>query len=152
MRKIRRLNRRSFLATVAGSAAAGSLLLVSPEARAQSGCSDNDPSDPYGQGRRCSGGTARTGCSDRDSGNGSDPGGQGRNCVATGCSDSDPSDPSGSGRNCGRRAGSDVRGACSQCSCASYVQPDSGSYCARSGCGHHYNRHANPERCAPNEC
>ena len=148
MRRIRTYNRRSFLATVAGSAAAGSLLLVSQEARAQSGCSDSDPSDPGGNGRRCTrGGTPSTGCSDRDSGSSGDPGGRGRHCVSTGCSDSDPSDPSGSGRNCGGRyaGGSDIRGQCSQCSCTSYVQPTEGWSCARSGCGHHYNWHENPD-------
>jgi hypothetical protein len=153
MRRIRKLNRRSFLASVAGSAAAGSLLAVSGEAAAQSGCSDSDPSDPVGRGVRCTrGGTARTGCSDRDPGGTGDPGGRGRNCVATGCSDSDPSDPGGSGRNCGGRtgnqhAGSEVRGRCTYegCACTSFVQPDEGWSCARSGCGHHYNWHENPE-------
>lgn len=149
MRRIRKFSRRSFLATVAGSAAAGSLLVVSQEAAAQGGCSDSDPSDPGGSGRRCSGGNVRTGCSDRDSGGSADPGGHGRHCVATGCSDSDPSDPGGSGRNCGgnQRAGSEVRGRCtySECTCTSYVQPDEGWSCARSGCGHHYNWHENPD-------
>ena len=104
MRRIRKLNRRSFLATVAGGAAAGSLLVVSDEAAAlQSGCSDADPissgGDPGGRGRHCQN-RPRTGCSDRDP---SDPGGAGRNCtgVAQGCSDSDPSDPVGRGQRCG---------------------------------------------------
>ena len=150
MRKTRKISRRSFLASVAGSAAAGSLLIVSQEAAAQSGCSDSDPSDPLGQGRRCTGGGgARSGCSDRDSGSSGDPGGNGRHCVSTGCSDSDPTDPGGSGRNCGgnRRAGSDVRGRCThaECTCTSYVQPDEGWSCARAGCGHHYNWHENPD-------
>ena len=133
MRKTRKLNRRSFLATVAGSAAAGSLLLVSDEAAAQSGCSDSDPRDPIGRGIRCTARNARprTGCSDRDSGQYGDPGGAGRNCVSTGCSDSDPTDPGGSGRNCGggrRAGGSDVRGRCTHdsCTCTSYVQPEIG--------------------------
>ena len=150
MRKTRRFNRRSFLASVAGSAAAGAMLTVSGEARAQSGCSDSDPNDPGGNGVRCSRGAVRTGCSDRDSGSYRDPGGHGRNCVATGCSDSDPGDPGGSGRNCGgnlRAGGSDIRGRCTYegCTCTSYVQPDTGWTCQRQGCGHHYNWHENPE-------
>jgi hypothetical protein len=100
------LNRRSFLATVAGGAAVGSLGIVVPSASAQpSNCTDNDPApprgDPSGQGRRCSSqnpGDARPqGCSDRDP---TDPSMGGRNCTSTGCSDSDPTDPSGGGRNC----------------------------------------------------
>ena len=108
MKRVRKLNRRSFLASVVGGAAAGSLLVVSDDAAAlQSGCSDSDPvsngGDPGGRGRNCQG-RVSTGCSDRDP---SDPGGSGRNCTAaqrTGCSDSDPSDPSGSGRRCGGTA------------------------------------------------
>ena len=69
--------------SVAGGAAAGSLLLVSDEAAAlQSGCTDSDPlsrgGDPGGRGRNCQS-RPRTGCSDRDP---SDPGGAGRNCTA----------------------------------------------------------------------
>ncbi len=104
MRRVRKVSRRSFLGSVAGGAAAGSLLLVSDEAAAlQSGCTDADPlsrgGDPGGQGRHCQG-RPRTGCSDGDP---SDPGGAGRNCTpgAQGCSDSDPSDPSGRGQRCG---------------------------------------------------
>jgi hypothetical protein len=150
MRKTRKFNRRSFLASVAGGAVAGSMLTISGEAKAQ-GCSDSDPGDPLGHGRRCTGGgTTRSGCSDRDSGNGADPGGHGRNCVASGCSDNDPTDPGGSGRNCGgnqRAGGSDIRGRCTYqgCSCTSYVQPDTGWTCQREGCGHHYNWHENPD-------
>jgi len=109
MHRIRKVSRRSFLATVAGGAAAGPLLLVSDEAAAlQSGCTDADPlsrgGDPGGRGRHCQG-RPRTGCSDRDP---SDPGGSGRNCTAAqGCSDSDPSDPAGRGRSCGSTGGND---------------------------------------------
>jgi hypothetical protein len=105
MKSVRKLNRRSFLASVVGGAAGGALLVVSDDAAAlQSNCSDADPisrgGDPGGRGRNCQG-RPNTGCSDRDP---SDPGGSGRNCAATartGCSDSDPSDPSGGGRRCG---------------------------------------------------
>ena len=83
MKRVRKLNRRSFLASVVGGAAAGSLLVVSDDARAlQSDCSDSDPisngGDPGGRGRNCQS-RPRTGCSDRDP---SDPGGRGRNCTA----------------------------------------------------------------------
>jgi hypothetical protein len=104
MKSFRKLNRRSFLASVVGGTAAGSLLIVSDDAAAlQSSCSDADPlsrgGDPGGRGRNCQG-RASTGCSDRDP---TDPGGGGRNCTtaARGCSDSDPSDPVSQGRRCG---------------------------------------------------
>jgi hypothetical protein len=118
------INRRSFVGSVVGGAAAGSLLVVSGDARAGqtgctdtdpisrggdpggrgrncanrpvTGCSDSDPSDPGGRGRNCAN-RPSTGCSDRDP---TDPAGRGRNCVSTGCTDSDPTDRSGSGRNC----------------------------------------------------
>ena len=103
MRKIRALNRRSFLAQVGGGAAVGSLALVSGSASGAQGCSDSDPlsrgGDPGGQGRTCHN-RPRTGCSDADP---TDPGGAGRNCQNrphTGCTDADPTDPGGSGRNC----------------------------------------------------
>lgn len=101
MQSKRRINRRSFLSSVVGTAAAGPLLVVSDGASAgQSGCSDSDPlsrgGDPGGRGRNCAN-RPRTGCSDRDP---TDPGGAGRNCTPTGCTDRDPTDPSGSGRNC----------------------------------------------------
>jgi len=104
MRRFRKVTRRSFLASVAGGAAAGALLTVSDDAAAlQSGCSDTDPisngGDPGGRGRTCAN-RPNTGCSDSDP---SDPGGRGRNCTTAqrGCSDSDPSDPSGRGTRCG---------------------------------------------------
>jgi hypothetical protein len=157
MRKMRKLNRRSFLATVAGGAAAGSMLVVSDGAKAQGSCTDRDPSDPSGRGRNCTGCSdmdpgdpsgagqrcrgnpppTRTGCSDRDP---SDPGGAGRNCVATGCSDRDPTDAGGSGRNC-----TPVRTqtACSQCGCPEYVATPGNRFapCARRSCGHAANYH-----------
>lgn len=125
MRTHRKLNRRSFLATVAGSAAMGSLLIVSDEARAQTtgcsdndssdhsnngqhctpgnGCSDTDPGDARGAGRNCvnTPGTRTSGCSDTDSGPESDSRDNGRHCRQTNCTDRDSSDPTGSGRNCG---------------------------------------------------
>ena len=71
MKPTRKLNRRSFMASVAGGVAAGgALVLVSDEASAlQSGCSDSDSGtygDPGGNGRRCS--PSSGGCSDSDSG------------------------------------------------------------------------------------
>ncbi|HYJ53595.1 MAG TPA: hypothetical protein VEW04_10540 [Allosphingosinicella sp.] len=105
MNRVRKLNRRSFLASVVGGGmAAGALAVVSDEAVAlQGGCSDSDPissgGDPGGQGRHCQN-RPNTGCSDRDP---SDPAGAGRNCTAAnqGCRDSDPSDPIGGGQRCG---------------------------------------------------
>jgi hypothetical protein len=129
MKPTRNLNRRSFLATVAGSAVAGGgLLAVSGEAGAvqvtdrdpsdplgrgrggggsRSGITDRDPSDPIGNGRGGAGGGNRSGVTDRDP---SDPIGNGRGGSAgggtrSGCSDSDPSDPGGNGRNCGGGGG-----------------------------------------------
>ena len=79
MKPTRKLNRRSFLGTVAGGVAgAGALAAVSGEAHAfQSGCSDNDRgqnADPINNGRSC----RTSGCSDNDSGQNSDPIGNGR--------------------------------------------------------------------------
>jgi len=112
MKPSRRLTRRSFFSIVAGGAAAGSLGLVSGSASGAQGCTDRDPApprgDPGGQGRNCQN-RAQTGCSDSDP---TDPGGAGRNCAnrpQTGCSDRDPTDPGGAGRNCGGGGGrSDV--------------------------------------------
>ena len=106
MKPTRKINRRSFLGTVAGGVAgAGALMAVSSEAFAMQGCTDSDPTDASGRGRRC-----RSGCSDSDSGPNSDPVGNGRSCRRTsGCSDSDSgpnSDPGGNGRSC-RRSCSD---------------------------------------------
>ncbi len=117
MKPTRTVSRRSFLATVAGSAVTGgALLAVHGEARAGqvtdrdpgdpvghgrgggSGVTDSDPSDPVGRGRGGSGGGTRSGFTDGDP---SDPAGNGRGGTASRCSDSDPTDPGGSGRNCG---------------------------------------------------
>ena len=117
----RKLSRRSFLGTVAGSAVAGgSLLAVHGEGKAfqitdrdpsdpigrgrgvSSWITDSDPSDPVGRGRGGSRGT-RSGITDSDP---SDPIGNGRGGTrggggtASGCSDRDPTDPGGNGRNC----------------------------------------------------
>jgi hypothetical protein len=129
MKPTRNLSRRSFLATVAGSAVAGGGVLLASEARAfqvtdrdpsdpigrgrgssggaRSGVTDRDPGDPIGNGRGGSGGGTRSGITDRDP---SDPIGNGRGGAAggggrSGCSDSDPSDPGGHGRNCGGGGG-----------------------------------------------
>ena len=117
MKPTRKLNRRSFLATVAGGvAAAGAIgVIATDEAQAaQSGCSDSDSgpnSDRAGAGRSCGGGRRTTGCTDSDTGRNSDPAGNGR-CRRrrTGCTDSDTgrnSDPAGNGRCVRRRSCSD---------------------------------------------
>ena len=94
-----RINRRSFLARVAGAAASGGAL-VTMAAPAQAQVTDHDPSDPIGRGR--GGGT---GVTDSDSGAGADPVGRGRGGGprpgATGVSDSDSgayADAAGRGR------------------------------------------------------
>lgn len=94
----RRINRRSFIASVAGGAAAGAGALGLVIGRAEAGqVTDRDPSDPVGRGR--GGGT---GITDTDSGVGADPAGRGRGGGprpgSTGVTDSDPSDPVGRGR------------------------------------------------------
>lgn len=106
MKTTRSLSRRSFLAAVAGSAAAGGALAAfAGPARAVQRGSDNDTgprADPPGRGTR----TGRTdqdssdrpgrgtlsGVTDRDP---SDPENRGR-----ACSDADPADPSARGRRC----------------------------------------------------
>lgn len=113
MKTTRKLSRRSFFLTVAGTVAAASTVgLIAPEeAQAQSGCSDSDSGsygDPGGNGRRCGGRRRRTGCTDRDSGRYSDPAGNGRcrRVRRSGCTDSDTgrgSDPAGNGRCRNRR-------------------------------------------------
>jgi hypothetical protein len=74
MKSTRKLNRRSFLARVAGGAvvAGGALARASPMA-AQSGLTDRDPGDPVGNGR--GGGTRLT---DSDRGPNADRPGEGR--------------------------------------------------------------------------
>jgi len=72
MKPTRKLSRRSFLATVAGTvAAAGAITIAATDAaQAQSGCTDSDSgpnSDPPGDGRSCGRGR-RSGCTDSDSG------------------------------------------------------------------------------------
>jgi hypothetical protein len=112
MKPTRKLSRRSFLATVAGTvAAAGAItVLATDPAEAQSGCTDSDSgpnSDPAGDGRSC-GRRGRSGCTDSDTGRYSDPAGDGRcrrRVRRSGCTDSDTgryADPAGNGR-CRRR-------------------------------------------------
>lgn len=93
-----RTSRREALTLVGASAAALAALGIVSVASAQDrGCSDADPTDPYGAGRSCGAGGAHP-CSDIDP---TDPGGQGRTCHTGGpCSDVDPSDPVGQGRWC----------------------------------------------------
>jgi len=113
MKPTRKLSRRSFLASVAGTVAAVGVISVvaTDPAEAQSGCSDSDSGrygDPGGNGRRCGGGGGRSGCTDSDTGRYSDPAGNGRcrrRVRQSGCTDSDTgrnSDPAGNGR-CRRR-------------------------------------------------
>lgn len=97
MKPMRRFNRRSFLARVAGAAAVGggALAAIAPS-RAQTGITDRDPGDRVGNGR--GGGT---GITDRDTGPGADPAGRGRGLTppaSQGVTDSDPTDPIGRGR------------------------------------------------------
>lgn len=110
MKTTRKLNRRSFFLTVAGTVAAATTIgLIAPTEAEAMQCTDLDTgsySDPAGSGRRC--GRRRTGCTDSDSGRYSDPAGNGR-CRSrrrrSGCTDSDRgrySDPAGNGR-CNRR-------------------------------------------------
>ncbi len=114
MKTTRKLNRRSFFFTVAGTVAAASTVgLIAPTEAEALQCTDSDTgsySDPAGGGRRC--GRRRTGCTDRDSGRYADPAGNGR-CRArrrSGCTDSDRgryADPAGNGR-CRRRSCTDA--------------------------------------------
>lgn len=115
MKPTRKLNRRSFLGTVAGGVAgAGALAAVSGEALAfQSGCSDNDGgqnADPVGNGRSC----RSSGCSDNDRGQNADPIGNGRSCrTPVNCSDNDRgtnADPVGRGRSCAPSCSDNDRG------------------------------------------
>lgn len=110
---MRKLNRRSFLARVAGGvlAGGGALAVIAPS-HAQTGITDRDPSDRVGYGR--GGGT---GITDADSGPGADPAGRGRGASGpprgvgeyTGVTDADTgagADPPQRGR--GRQFGADV--------------------------------------------
>ncbi len=107
MSEERPVNRRSFLARVGGAAvlAGGGLALFGPtEAEAQRYCTDRDPYDPVGRGRRCRRRRRYTGITDRDP---SDPAGYGRGWRRrrryTGITDRDPYDPVGNGRGRRRR-------------------------------------------------
>lgn len=128
----RKLSRRSFLVRVAGGSAlaGGALFFVSGRAEAYQ-CTDADPApprgDPSGRGHRCAAAASRprTGCSDSDSGRGSDPGAYGRHCrEATGHTDNDPTDPTNGGRGYSREQ--------RQCS-----DSDSGSRADNAGQGRH---------------
>lgn len=104
MNPTRKLSRRSFLSTVAGSAVAGGSLLVVHGDAAALQVTDRDPSDPIGRGR---GSANRTGLTDSDPG---DPVGNGRGGNRssgghTGVTDRDPTDPIGRGRGSGTRTG-----------------------------------------------
>jgi hypothetical protein len=82
------VTRRTAVGMVGGIAigAAALTLGITQEAHAIPGCTDQDPSDPAGNGRG-------RGISDHDP---RDPVG----CGSRSCSDSDPSDPAGRGRRC----------------------------------------------------
>lgn len=132
MTPTRKLSRRSFIARVAGGSAllGGALAFVAGPAEAYQ-CTDADPApprgDPSGRGHRCQGAASRprTGCSDNDSGNGSDPAAYGRHCGrATGYTDNDSTDPTNGGRGYSARE--------RQCS-----DSDSGSYSDNAGQGRH---------------
>jgi len=133
MKPTRKLSRRSFLATVAGTVAAAGVITVAATdpAEAQSGCSDSDSgsySDPANNGRRC-GNRGRSGCTDNDTGRYADPAGNGRcrRVNRSGCTDSDTgrnSDPAGNGR-CNRRQ----RRSC--------TDSDTGRYADRANHGRH---------------
>lgn len=85
----KKIGRRSTMGVIgAGAAVLGAAAVIaSPtEAHAISGCTDQDPQDPAGNGRG-------RGISDSDP---NDPAGCGRRS----CSDSDPHDPAGRGRHC----------------------------------------------------
>ena len=125
MKATRKLNRRSFLGTVAGGiAGAGALIAVASDAEAMQ-CSDSDSgpnSDPPGRGRSCGG------YSDSDSGPNSDPPGRGRGNSnrRTGLTDRDSgsnADPAGNGR--GRRRGR----------CSGATDSDRGAWADPARCG-----------------
>ena len=107
MTPTRKLSRRSFLATVAGTVAAvGGVTLAATDAAEAFQRSDSDSgpnADPPGRP-----GGYRSGCTDSDTGRASDPPGNGRcrrRVQRSGCTDSDTgrySDPPGNGR-CRRR-------------------------------------------------
>ena len=112
MKTTRKLNRRSFFFTVAGTVAAATTIgLIAPTEAEAMQCTDSDTgsySDPAGGGRRCGRRRARSGCTDRDGGRYADGVGYGRRCARrrrSGCTDSDTGrygDPAGNGR-CNRR-------------------------------------------------
>lgn len=127
MSRSRKLNRRSFLGQVVGTAGIGAFAVVDGKARAQTGpytgVTDNDSgshADNAGHGRGPGGNASghpqgvtdgdptdpvgggrggQTGYSDSDSGANADPSGRGRHPqgTQTGITDSDPTDPSGQG-------------------------------------------------------
>ena len=127
MRIRRQINRRSFLARVAGGAvAAGALGIVGGAARAgqtgpYTGITDSDSgsyADNAGHGRGPGGNaygqpqqprSGYTGYSDSDSGRNADRSGEGRRGVRSGVTDSDPTDPYGNGRGALNSGGSGVR-------------------------------------------
>jgi hypothetical protein len=117
MKTTRKLSRRSFFFTVAGTVAAASTVgLIAPTEAEAMQCSDSDSGaygDPGGAGRRCGGGNRRrSGCTDRDGGRYADGVGYGRRCGQrrrSGCTDRDSgryADPAGNGR-CRRRSCTD---------------------------------------------
>jgi hypothetical protein len=130
MKTTRKLSRRSFFFTVAGTVAAASTVgLIAPTEAEAFQCTDSDTgryADRAGYGRRCARRRARSGCTDRDSGRYADGVGYGRHCGyrrRSGCTDSDTgrySDPAGNGR-CNRRR--------------SCTDSDTGSYSDQAGRG-----------------
>lgn len=86
----RPIGRRSSMGVLgAGLLGAVGLVAALQPSQAEAQCSDSDPYDPAGRGRRC----GCRGISDSDP---NDPAGCGRRT----CSDSDPYDAAGAGRHC----------------------------------------------------
>lgn len=127
MKPTRKLSRRSFLATVAGTVAAAGVITVVAADPAEAFQTDSDSgpnSDPPGGGRGS--GRRSSGCTDSDTGRNSDPAGNGRcrrRVRQSGCTDSDRgrnSDPAGNGRCRSRNRG---RRACTDSDSGSYSDP-----------------------------
>ena len=131
MKPTRRVSRRSFLRTVAGSGA-GAFSLVALSGCATTGYTDSDSYDPIGGGRRGPG----YGVTDADTGAYADPPGRGRGSRG-GYTDNDPTDPPGRGRgsctDSDRGRNADPSGAGRNC--GGYTDSDKGRYADPPGRG-----------------
>lgn len=137
MSEKKRLNRRSFLGRVAGSAAlvGSASALVTGEAAAQNQTGRTDSDSGNGADRP---GYGRTGLTDSDSGNGADRPGYGRRgSGGTGITDRDPTDASGNGRGTGVTDSdpTDASGAGRGGSRSGLTDSDSGTNADRAGNG-----------------